>query len=173
MSDICYADRILSPLGELFAVAKASGQLVRLDFVGSKDRAREPAELEPLVGAVELHWNRSALGRVREALEAYFAGELREFRLPLAPRGTDFQLRVWSALQRIPHGTTISYARLAARVGCPRAPRAVGRANATNPISIVVPCHRVVGSDGSLTGYAGGLARKRALLELEGCLARA
>jgi methylated-DNA-[protein]-cysteine S-methyltransferase len=100
-------------------------------------------------------------------LRAYFAGELRDFDLPLAPRGTDFQRRVWSALREIPYGQTIAYAELAAAVGRPRAARAVGAANGRNPIAVVIPCHRVIGSGGALTGYGGGLARKRLLLDLE------
>jgi methylated-DNA-[protein]-cysteine S-methyltransferase len=98
-------------------------------------------------------------------LEAYFAGELTDFDLPLAPAGTAFQLRVWSALRTIPFGRTWSYAELARQVGS--ASRAVGLANGKNPIGLIIPCHRVIGSDGSLTGYGGGLDRKRYLLELE------
>ena len=100
-------------------------------------------------------------------LRAYFAGDLTEFDLPLAPRGTAFQRAVWAALRDIPHGRTVSYAEIAARLGRPGAARAVGAANGRNPISIVIPCHRVVGSAGALTGYGGGLGRKRFLLELE------
>ena len=103
-------------------------------------------------------------------LERYFAGALREFDLPLAPAGTPFQLEVWEALRRIPYGKTISYGELARRLGRPAASRAVGAANGSNPLPIVVPCHRVIGADGSLTGFGGGIAIKRALLELEGAL---
>jgi methylated-DNA-[protein]-cysteine S-methyltransferase len=109
-------------------------------------------------------------GPFREAiaqLEAYFAGELRRFDLPLAPEGTPFQREVWSALTVIPYGETVSYGELARRLGRPAASRAVGAANGQNPIPIVIPCHRVIGADGSLTGYGGGLERKRALLDLE------
>lgn len=102
-----------------------------------------------------------------EQLDAYFAGELTAFDLPLAPRGSEFQQRVWAALQEIPYGETESYGDLAERIGSPGAARAVGLANGKNPIGIVIPCHRVVGSDGSLTGYGGGLDRKRQLLDLE------
>ncbi|MBH5337703.1 methylated-DNA--[protein]-cysteine S-methyltransferase [Streptomyces pactum] len=100
-------------------------------------------------------------------LEAYFAGELTEFRLPLRMAGTPFQLRVWEELRHIPYGTTVSYGELAERLGHPTASRAVGLANGKNPISIIVPCHRVVGSSGALTGYGGGLDRKRRLLDFE------
>jgi methylated-DNA-[protein]-cysteine S-methyltransferase len=100
-------------------------------------------------------------------LRAYFEGRVTEFDLPLAPHGSEFQLRVWRELRGIPYGETISYAELARRIGRPQASRAVGHANARNPISIIVPCHRVIGADKSLTGYAGGLERKRMLLEHE------
>jgi methylated-DNA-[protein]-cysteine S-methyltransferase len=100
-------------------------------------------------------------------LDAYFAGELTTFDLPLAPHGSQFQQRVWAALRDIPYGQTESYGELAERIGSPGGARAVGLANGKNPIGIVIPCHRVVGSDGSLTGYGGGVDRKRALLDLE------
>jgi methylated-DNA-[protein]-cysteine S-methyltransferase len=114
-------------------------------------------------------WQRDpgALHEPAEQLGAYFAGELREFDLPLAPHGTPFQREVWSALREIPYGSTISYAELAAAVGRPHAARAVGAANGRNPIAVVVPCHRVIGASGALTGYGGGLGRKRLLLDLE------
>lgn len=104
-------------------------------------------------------------------LGEYFAGERRAFDLPLAPAGTPFQRRVWAALAAIPYGETTTYGALAAGLGDPRAVRAVGLANGRNPLPIVVPCHRVIGADGSLVGYGGGLPAKRALLELEGALA--
>ena len=100
-------------------------------------------------------------------LTAYFAGDLRTFDLPLAPRGTEFQRAVWSALLDIPYGRTTTYARLARDIDRPTAIRAVGAANGRNPIAVIIPCHRVIGADGSLTGYGGGLPRKRALLDLE------
>ena len=102
-----------------------------------------------------------------DQLGAYFAGALRRFTLPLALRGSPFQRRVWAALQDIPYGATESYGELAERIGSPGAARAVGLANGKNPIGIVIPCHRVVGSDGNLTGYGGGLDRKRQLLDHE------
>ena len=100
-------------------------------------------------------------------MREFFAGKRQSFDLPLSPLGTAFQKRVWAELQRIPFGQTRSYAQLAEAVGSPGAARAVGRANATNPICLLVPCHRVIGANGSLTGYAGGLDCKRALLDLE------
>ncbi len=120
----------------------------------------------PRVGA---SWRRDRriLSPVADQLRAYLAGELTKFDLALAPRGTRFQLRVWSALLDIPYGSTASYAEVARSIGSPAATRAVGAANGRNPIAVIVPCHRVIGSDGSLTGYGGGLARKRSLLDLE------
>lgn len=105
-------------------------------------------------------------------LRAYFAGELREFSLPLSPQGTAFQTRVWRELCKIPYGQTISYGELARRIGNPKASRAVGLANGQNPIAIVIPCHRVIGANGKLTGYGGGLAIKERLLALEAQAAR-
>ncbi len=110
----------------------------------------------------------SLLDEARRQLVAYFAGQLRAFDLPLAPNGTEFQRRVWTELTKIPFGTTTSYAELARRVSNTAAVRAVGAANGRNPIPIIVPCHRVIGSDGSLTGFGGGLHRKQWLLRHEG-----
>jgi methylated-DNA-[protein]-cysteine S-methyltransferase len=110
----------------------------------------------------------AVLKETRRELDAYFAGRLETFTVPLAPNGTEFQRRVWSALREIPFGTTISYADLARRVSNAAAVRAVGAANGRNPIPIIVPCHRVIGSDGSLTGFGGGIPRKKWLLEHEG-----
>jgi methylated-DNA-[protein]-cysteine S-methyltransferase len=104
---------------------------------------------------------------VRRQLSEYFDGERDEFDVPLAMTGTPFQRRVWQALQRIPYGETTTYGELARRLGRPSASRAVGLANGRNPIAVIVPCHRVIGSDGSLTGYGGGVERKRLLLDLE------
>lgn len=112
------------------------------------------------------------LQRARRQLDEYFAGERRTFDLPLAPRGTEFQRETWQALASIPYGSTISYAELALRVKRPKAMRAVGAANGRNPLPIVLPCHRVIGTDGSLTGFGGGLPTKQYLLELEGALPR-
>ena len=112
------------------------------------------------------------LQRTRAQLSEYFAGSRRTFDLPLAPRGTDFQRATWQALAGIPYGSTISYAELASRVGRPKAMRAVGAANGRNPLPIVLPCHRVIGADGSLTGFGGGLPTKEFLLSLEGALPR-
>ena len=104
---------------------------------------------------------------VKQQLAAYFAGELTDFNLVLAPKGTDFQLAVWAALEKIPYGETCSYGDIANRIGKPDASRAVGAANGQNPLPIVIPCHRVIGSNGSLTGFGGGLDCKQFLLRLE------
>ena len=110
-----------------------------------------------------------AFGEVAAQLEAYFAGDLKEFTVPLAPSGSPFQLSVWTELTKIPYGSTVSYGDIAQALGKRLvASRAVGLANGANPISVIVPCHRVIGSDGSLTGYGGGLDRKQLLLQLEG-----
>lgn len=146
---------ISTPLGHLLAVVDRSGALVALDLDARTSRWKDVPPDE------------RRARKVLAALERYFAGTLRDFDLPLAPEGTPFQRRVWEELRRIPFATTISYAELASRVGDPKAVRAVGMANGANPIAIVVPCHRVIGSDGTLTGYAGGLDKKRALLEHE------
>jgi methylated-DNA-[protein]-cysteine S-methyltransferase len=151
-------DTLESPLGELLLVGDGRA-LTGLYMLPQHRHA-------PSVGA---GWRRDP-APFREAagqLEAYFAGELTAFDLPLAPRGTAFQRDVWAALLEIPYGRTVTYSELAQAVGRPGAARAVGAANGRNPISIVVPCHRVVGAGGALTGYGGGVERKRMLLELE------
>lgn len=125
-------------------------------------------------GEIQPHWQRDEvrLAEARAQLEAYFAGRLREFSLDFAGAGTPFQQQVWRALCEIPYGETWSYARLAQHIGRPTAARAVGAANGMNPISIIVPCHRVVGASGALTGYAGGVPRKQWLLAHEARHAR-
>jgi len=114
--------------------------------------------------------NHPILRLAAHELHEYFAGERKEFTIPVAPNGTGFQLQVWAALTTIPFGVTWSYAQLAQTIGRPNAVRAVGAANGANPIAIIIPCHRVIGSDGSLTGFGGGLPLKRRLLELEGAI---
>jgi len=146
-----------SPVGVLLIARDESG-LRRILF------AKGRREVRPDPGWRE---NPQALKEAIRQLDAYFAGKLREFTLPLAPEGTPFQLRVWDELLKIPYGTTTSYGLLARRLGEPKASRAVGLANGANPIAIVIPCHRVIGSDGSLTGYGGGLKSKEWLLAHE------
>ena len=118
-----------------------------------------------------LDWRRkdeaAPFAEARQQLEDYFAGKRREFDLPLAPAGTKFQKEVWAALTLIPYGTTATYGAIARQIGAPKACRAVGHANGSNPLFIVVPCHRVIGASGRLTGYGGGLSRKKTLLTLE------
>ena len=122
----------------------------------------------PEVGADWIQNDEAApFAEAKRQLAAYFAGQKTLFDLPLAPVGTTFQKRVWDELRRIPHGQTVSYGELARRIGSPNACRAVGLANGRNPLSIIVPCHRVVGANGKMVGYAGGMARKEALLALE------
>jgi methylated-DNA-[protein]-cysteine S-methyltransferase len=147
-----------SPVGRLL-LAGDERALLRVQFQCGPHPLRPPADWQPAAAPL-----RTALGQ----LEAYFAGERQSFELALALHGTPFQLRVWQELQRIPYGETISYGELARRVGVPGAARAVGLANGCNPLPIVVPCHRVIGSDGSLTGFGGGLPIKRTLLVREG-----
>lgn len=146
-----------SPVGPLRLVAGADGLRAVAFAQGRRAPAAGPAP----------RTDDGAFDAVRRQLDAYFAGRLRRFDLPLHPIGTPFQQRVWDALREIPYGATVSYGDLAARLGTTGAARAVGLANGRNPLAIVVPCHRVVGSDGRLTGYAGGLARKEYLLGLE------
>jgi len=107
------------------------------------------------------------LDHARRELDQYFAGRLKVFTIPVAPRGTAFQQKVWAALQKIPYGVTRSYGQQAAAIGAPAASRAVGLANGRNPVAIIIPCHRVIGANGSLTGYGGGMERKQFLLGLE------
>ncbi len=149
--------KIESPLGPLLLAANDAG-LREIRFVNG----RHPAQPDP-------SWreDRAPLVQTIRQLQAYFAGDLEKFDLPLAPEGTPFQLGVWRRLCEIPYGETISYGELAGRIGNPKASRAVGLANGSNPIPIVIPCHRVIGSNGKLTGYGGGLPIKEKLLALE------
>ncbi len=144
-----------TPFGTMFVFVNEAGALVKLAFPDDPpagDTIRDDARCEPVV---------------QQVLE-YFDGARQNFEIKLAPDGTPFQKLVWAELVRIPFGTTVSYGEIARRIGRPSASRAVGRANGSNPIPIVVPCHRVIGSSGTLTGYAGGLDIKRGLLHLEG-----
>ena len=151
------ASYIDTPVGPLTVVTDARA-VKAIRFERHADAPRfDPAD--PSLPAV--------LRQTVAELQRYFAGELTIFTVPADPEGTPFQRRVWEALQRIPYGTTCSYGALAAAIGRPKACRAVGMANHRNPIPILIPCHRVVGADGSLTGYAGGLAVKSFLLQLE------
>lgn len=145
-----YVDSIIGAI----LVAGEDNAIVEIHFAGARPKPE---------------WTRddAAFAAVASQLHAYFAGELRVFELPLAARGTVFQQAVWSALRRIPYGETTTYSAIAAGIGKPRAVRAVGAANGANPIPIVIPCHRVIGSNGSMTGFGGGIDVKRQLLALE------
>ncbi len=158
------ATRFESPIGELLLTASDSA-LTGVWFPGN-------GEVTPAAANDGRGLANAVLARACEQLAEYFAGRRTTFAVPLEPAGTPFQRRVWEALRTIPHGTTLSYGELARRLGDLRATRAVGAANGRNPIPIIVPCHRVLGADGSLTGFGGGLDRKRWLLEHEGALMR-
>lgn len=146
-----------TPIGDVVICGDADG----VSAVGFADSPK-PARVDP-------SWERhdAAFREVAEQLLAYFAGDLREFTVKLSPNGTSFQSRVWTALMKIPYGQTTTYGTLAVELGDPRAVRAVGLANGRNPIAIIIPCHRVIGADGGLTGYGGGLHRKQWLLAHE------
>ncbi len=149
-------DTIDSPIGTLTAAADDAG----LRYLLFPSNRHEPARAD---------WRRdpNAFAPLRSQLAAYFAGELQAFDLELAAEGTAFQLSVWAALQRIPYGATWSYRDLAIGIGNPKAVRAVGLANGRNPLPIIVPCHRVIGANGSMTGFGGGIPTKQVLLALE------
>jgi methylated-DNA-[protein]-cysteine S-methyltransferase len=166
--EVLTLDVLATPIGEIDVVADAQGRLRVLEFHDQPQR---------LARALRLHHPDQTVATgaapiaVRDGLEAYFAGELAALKtVPWTIGGTAFQQRVWQALVEIPLGETTSYARLAEQVGRPAAVRAVGAANGANPIAIVVPCHRVIGTGGSLTGYGGGIERKRWLLTHENAL---
>ena len=179
---------IVTPIVPLVAAIDETGALRRIAFAGrGRDDAaswiarveREPVEWVTDAGGTDVPMGDAALQSPEAAdaargvaieLGEYFAGARREFSVPLSPRGVEYDVRVWEALRAIPYGRTLSYGELAVRLGNAGDARAVGRAAAVNPVPIVVPCHRLVGADGSLTGYAGGLDVKRRLLELEGAL---
>jgi methylated-DNA-[protein]-cysteine S-methyltransferase len=159
MKSSIFVHRMSSPLGNML-LAAAGGALCGIYFAGQKHL---PEDLPT--------WREDdrlpAFAIARTQLAEYFAGTRASFALPLAPSGTAFQQVVWNAIATVPFGATISYTELAARAGHPGSARAAGAATGRNPLSIVVPCHRIVGADGSLTGYAGGIERKRSLLALE------
>jgi methylated-DNA-[protein]-cysteine S-methyltransferase len=163
------ATRLRSRIGDIVAVVDGAGALVYLDFEEKTGPTPAPTAADwrghPVV------WSEPeaepALANVARQIDDYFAGKLTAFDLAVAPIGNDFHQGVWAQLQRIPYGETISYGELAKRLDMVNGARAVGRANGHNPIAIVIPCHRVIGADGKLTGYSGGIERKAALLALE------
>ena len=153
-----YTATVETPVGPMTVAVNESGQLIALWFGSEISDSEIPGERIEDAGR--------CVGVIQQVCE-YFAGERREFDIVLAPQGTEFQRQVWDELTRIPYGASISYGELAARIGRPKAVRAVGQANGANPIAIIVPCHRVIGANGKLTGYAGGLNNKHQLLALE------
>jgi methylated-DNA-[protein]-cysteine S-methyltransferase len=165
---------IASPVGNLVLTATETG-LTGVYFPTSRHHPADGSPSPEGRGGQGVRTNsaegaQSLLDRIEAQLNEYFAGSRTTFDLPLEPSGTDFQLSVWELLRKIPYGVTTSYGALARRLGDPKASRAVGAANGANPIPIIVPCHRVVGSKGDLTGFGGGIERKRWLLEHEGAL---
>ncbi|MDA9499587.1 methylated-DNA--[protein]-cysteine S-methyltransferase [Bradyrhizobium sp. CCBAU 11357] len=159
-------DRLATPIGIALLVTDAEGKLRALDWHDYEHRMRELLRLH--YGTVDLD-DRPAPAEMRTALSGYFEGELDQLSgIAWRTAGTPFQQKVWTALAQIPAGITLSYGALAATIGMPNAIRAVGHANGSNPISVVLPCHRLIGADGSLVKYGGGLARKRWLLRHEG-----
>jgi len=160
-------DRFDTPIGEMIIVADHDGNLRAIDWTDHEERLRN---------LLRRHYGRNGFtlepasnpSGLSDTIKRYFAGELASIdALPVQTAGTPFQREVWRALREIPHGSTVSYGKLAEQIGRPNAVRAVGLANGSNPIGVVVPCHRVIGSNGSLTGYGGGIERKRWLLEHE------
>ena len=160
-------DVMASPVGELLLTAEDAG-LTRVYFEQHVHGDRVAPDWQRAAGCTGRATE--VLAEARRQLDAYFAGKLTSFRLELAPSGTPFQQRVWAALRGIAFGATVSYSEIARRIDAPDAVRAVGAANGRNPLSIIVPCHRVIGSNGSLTGFGGGIERKRWLLQHEGAL---
>ncbi|CAN7597611.1 methylated-DNA--[protein]-cysteine S-methyltransferase [Bradyrhizobium sp. LjRoot220] len=164
-------DRLQTPIGTALLVTDSGGVLRALDWEEHEPRLKALLRLQ--YGAVVLEAGRSPKG-VTSALTAYFRGDLDRLNtIKWRVAGTPFQQKVWSALPKIPAGTTMSYGALAARLHAPKAMRAVGHANGSNPISVVVPCHRLIGANGALVKYGGGLERKRWLLEHEGVVLKA
>ena len=154
MKHYCYCN---SPIGRML-LAGMDGVLTELYFPLSAERLQIPTEWQD---------DATPFAETLLQLRQYFAGKRREFDLPIAPQGTPFQERVWQELLKIPYGETASYGSIAQRIGNPKACRAVGMANRKNPIPIIIPCHRIIGKDGSLTGFGGGLSVKKHLLDLE------
>lgn len=155
-----------SPCGEII-LGSFGGKLCLCDWADGCQRVSVDQRLQRILNADYVEGSSDVLEMARHQLDEYFLRQHREFDIPLLFVGTDFQKIVWNELLKIPYGATVSYGELARRIGMPKSIRAVANANAVNAISIIAPCHRVIGSDGSLTGYGGGLERKRILLELE------
>ena len=163
---IIYTQIYHSPLGDMI-LGEYEGKLCLCDWCLGRHKDRTFQRVRKLLNAEFKVASTVLLNEVAHALDEYFAGERRAFDIPILPVGTAFQQAVWNELLQIPYGTTISYAEESKRLGKPKAIRAVASANGANPITIIIPCHRVIGSDGSLVGYGGGLETKRSLLSLE------
>jgi len=161
--DTLFRSTLETPFGLLKLAVDADGTLLEL-WLPNRGKTVQSAASPSRAASEGMH-------AVHAQLREYFAGKRRTFDLPLDPRGTPFEQRVWSRLREIPYGITTSYGAIAQEFGLENGARAVGRANGANPIPIVIPCHRVIGADGTLTGFGGGLPLKRALLELEGAIA--
>ena len=162
-----FEDHLRTPIGEMLIATDTEGNLRAIDWVDYDSRMRRLLQRQYGKHGFTLEEGR-APHNITHAIEKYFAGDLAALdTLPIKTAGTPFQRKVWTALRKIPCGATISYGKLAAQIGHPAAVRAVGLANGSNPIGVVVPCHRVIGSDGSLTGFGGGLPTKRYLLSME------
>ncbi len=162
-----FADRLDTPIGELILVADGDGKLGAVEWADHEAQLKRALDRQYGAGGYALEQKRNP-GGLTASVSAYFAGDVAAIdRLPVAAAGTSFQRRVWRALRRIPPGSTVSYSVLARRIGRPSSVRAVGHANGANPVAVVVPCHRLVGKDGALTGYGGGISRKRWLLDHE------
>lgn len=154
------------PCGEMI-LGSFDGKLCLCDWPDGRRRASTDMRLQRILKAEYVEGSSNVIETAQQQLNEYFLNQRREFDIPLLFVGTDFQKKVWNELRNIPYGKTVSYGELARRIGMPKAVRAVANANAVNAISIIAPCHRVIGTDGNLTGYGGGLNRKKFLLELE------
>ena len=166
LANTIYIKQFAFPCGTLI-LGSFEGKLCLCDWADGRRRASVDQRLQRILHAEYIEGSSDVIEKARHQLDEYFLHQRREFDIPLLFVGTDFQKKVWNELLTIPYGKTISYGELAKRIDMPNAVRAVANANAVNAISIIAPCHRVIGSDGSLTGYGGGLERKRFLLELE------
>lgn len=163
--DVLYYDTLHSALGSLYVVASDEG----IVYIGTPDAPFEEVEVwaEKPFENYKFEENNEKVARYIEQIEAYFKGELREFDLPIHVKGTPFQLAVWDALKGLPYGTTTSYSGIAEKIGNPKAVRAVGAAIGANPILAIIPCHRVIGKNGKMTGFRSGIPMKEFLLQLE------
>jgi methylated-DNA-[protein]-cysteine S-methyltransferase len=150
-----------------FILGSFEGRICLLDYRQRKKRETVDRRIQKRLNALYIEQDNALLQQTRKELDAYFSGKRETFDLPLLPVGTPFQTKVWEAVQKIPYGTTATYAALANEIGRPKAIRAVANAVGANPLAIIIPCHRIIGSDGTLRGYAGGVELKQKLLDIE------